>query len=73
MPRTITIRDGRVGSEGLGDEEFAVIGRDGSLQLPPDILEHVPTGSLLRVRLLPNGEVLLGRADQDTNEPEVTA
>ena len=68
MPRRITIRDGRVGSEGVGTEEFAVIGRDGSLQLPPDILEQIPTGSLLRVRLLPSGEVLLGRAEQDGAE-----
>lgn len=61
MPRRITIRDGRVGSEGVGTEEFAVVGRDGSLQLPPDVLEHVPVGSLLRVQLLPDGDVLLGR------------
>ncbi|HEV7206072.1 MAG TPA: ATP-binding cassette domain-containing protein [Jatrophihabitans sp.] len=65
MPRRITIRDGRIGSEGHGTEELAVIGRDGSLQLPPDILEGMPAGSLLRVRRLPGGEVMLERIDGD--------
>jgi ABC-type lipoprotein export system ATPase subunit len=65
MPRRITIRDGRIGSEGHGGEELAVIGRDGSLQLPPEVLEHLPVGSLLRVRLLPNNDVLLERRDGD--------
>ena len=59
MPRTITIRDGRIGAEGRGGEDFAVVGRDGSLQLPPDVREQVPPGTLLRVRLNPDGTVLL--------------
>ncbi|MHB8394997.1 MAG: ABC transporter ATP-binding protein, partial [Candidatus Dormibacteria bacterium] len=33
MPRTVTIRDGRVGAEGRRGEEYAVVGRDGSVQL----------------------------------------
>jgi putative ABC transport system ATP-binding protein len=59
MPRTITIRDGRIGAEGHGGEDFAVLGRDGSLQLPPDIREQIAPGTLLRVRLNPDGTVLL--------------
>jgi putative ABC transport system ATP-binding protein len=59
MPRTITIRDGRIGAEGRGGQDFAVVGRDGSLQLPPDIREQLPAGTLLRVRLNPDGTVLL--------------
>jgi ABC-type lipoprotein export system ATPase subunit len=51
MPRTITIRDGRIGSEGHAGEEFAVVGGDGSVQLPPDVFAAIPAGSLLRVRL----------------------
>ncbi|HEY7049239.1 MAG TPA: ATP-binding cassette domain-containing protein [Jatrophihabitantaceae bacterium] len=51
MPRTITIRDGRIGSEGHAGEQFAVVGRDGSVQLPPDVFVAVPAGSLLRVQL----------------------
>jgi putative ABC transport system ATP-binding protein len=59
MPRTITIRDGRIGAEGHGGEDFAVLGRDGSLQLPPDVREQIPPGTLLRVQLNPDGTVLL--------------
>lgn len=48
--RTITIRDGRVGSEGVHGREYAVVGRDGSLQLPPELFEQFPPGTLLEVR-----------------------
>jgi putative ABC transport system ATP-binding protein len=49
-PRTVTIRDGRVGSEGVHGREYAVVGRDGSLQLPPELSEEFPPGTLLEVR-----------------------
>jgi ABC-type lipoprotein export system ATPase subunit len=48
--RTVTIRDGRVGSEGVHGREYAVVGRDGSLQLPPELFELFPPGTLLEVR-----------------------
>jgi putative ABC transport system ATP-binding protein len=48
--RTVTIRDGRVGSEGVHGREYAVVGRDGSLQLPPELFESFPPGTLLAVR-----------------------
>ena len=48
--RTVTIRDGRVGSEGVHGREYAVVGRDGSLQLPPELFEELPPGTLLEVR-----------------------
>ena len=48
--RTVTIRDGRVGSEGVHGREYAVVGRDGTLQLPPDLFEAFPPGTLLAVR-----------------------
>lgn len=61
--RTVTIRDGRVGSEGVHGREYAVVGRDGSLQLPPELFEEFPPGTLLEVRrdgpeikLLPRSE-----------------
>ncbi|GAA4345640.1 ABC transporter ATP-binding protein [Angustibacter luteus] len=59
LRRTVTIRDGRVGAEGRRGEDFAVVGRDGSIALPPDILEAVPPGSLLRVHLEEDGSVRL--------------
>ena len=46
----MTIRDGRVGSEGRRGEELAVVARDGTVQLPPNILRDIPAGTLLRVR-----------------------
>jgi putative ABC transport system ATP-binding protein len=47
--RAVTIRDGRVGAEGRHGREYAVIGRDGALQLPPDVLDRFPPGTLLEV------------------------
>ncbi|MHB1931363.1 MAG: AAA family ATPase, partial [Acidimicrobiales bacterium] len=49
--RAVTIRDGRIGAEGLGDAEYAVVAVDGSLQLPADALGILPPGSLVRVVL----------------------
>ena len=49
LPRTVTIRDGRVGAEGRRGEEFAVVAGDGSLPLPPRRAGALPPGSLLRV------------------------
>ena len=55
IPRTVTIRDGRVGAEGRHGEEFAVVGSDGSVQLPPDVLEVLPPNTLVRIRRHPDG------------------
>jgi ABC-type lipoprotein export system ATPase subunit len=46
--RTVTIRDGRVGAEGRSGEDFVVVGRDGTVQLPPEMLDALPPGSLAR-------------------------
>jgi ABC-type lipoprotein export system ATPase subunit len=62
--RTVTIRDGRVGAEGRYGVEYAVVGRDGSLHLPPDVLDLLPPDSLVRVIRLTNG-VELRRAGED--------
>jgi ABC-type lipoprotein export system ATPase subunit len=61
--RTITIRDGRVGAEGRHGREYAVVGRDGALQLPPDILERFPPGTLLEVAAEQDGITLTRRPD----------
>jgi len=44
--RTITIRDGKVGAEGRSGEDYLVVARDGSIQLPPDLFDALPPGSL---------------------------
>jgi len=49
LPRTVTIRDGRVGAEGHRGEEYAVIDGAGSVQLSPEVLEVLTPGSLVRV------------------------
>lgn len=59
MRRTITIRDGRVGAEGRLGEDYSVVGRDGSVHLPPEVLDTLPPGTLLRVHPRPDGTVLL--------------
>jgi ABC-type lipoprotein export system ATPase subunit len=48
LGRTITIRDGRVGAEGRAGQEYVVVGRDGGLQLPADLADLFPPGSLAR-------------------------
>lgn len=52
VPRTMTIRDGRIGLEGRRGVELAVVGQDGSVQLPPDLRSEFPPGSLVRIRRL---------------------
>ncbi len=49
FPRSVIIRDGRVGAEGRRGEQFAVVDGSGSLQLPPDVLERFPPSTRLRV------------------------
>jgi putative ABC transport system ATP-binding protein len=49
LGRTVTIRDGRVGSEGHAGEDYLVVSRDGSVQLPTELVEGIlPPGSLVR-------------------------
>jgi putative ABC transport system ATP-binding protein len=55
FPRTVTIRDGRVGSEGRRGEEYAVVDGSGSIQLPPDVLESFPPNTRVRVVRKPGG------------------
>jgi putative ABC transport system ATP-binding protein len=59
MGRTVTIRDGRVGAEGRLGEDYSVVGRDGTVHLPPEVLETLVPGTLLRVHPRPDGTVLL--------------
>jgi len=63
LGRTVTIRDGRVGTEGHAGEDLLVVSRDGSVQLPTEVLEAaLPPGSLARA--IPTAEgVELRRVD----------
>jgi putative ABC transport system ATP-binding protein len=55
MDRTITIRDGCIGVEGRAGEEYLVVGRDGTIQLPEPLLDTLPPGSLATAHRTPNG------------------
>jgi putative ABC transport system ATP-binding protein len=66
--RTVTIRDGRVGAEGRYGVEYAVVGRDGSLHLPQQVLDLLPPDSLVRVIRGENG-VELRRAEEGNLAP----
>ena len=63
LGRTVTIRDGRVGSAGHSGREFVVVGKDGTLTLPADLLDEFPPGSLAEAIRAGDGGVLLRRVD----------
>jgi putative ABC transport system ATP-binding protein len=69
MGRTITIRDGRVGAEGRRGEDYAIVGRDGSLHLPADVLEVFTPGTLVEVFLEVDGTARLIRAGDSAPAP----
>ena len=49
LPRTVTIRDGRIGGEGRSGQEYAVVTADGFIPLPVHLREELPPGTLLRI------------------------
>lgn len=59
LPRTVTIRDGRIGGEGRSGEEYAVVTADGFLPLPAHALVDLPPGTLLRFHLDEHGRYQL--------------
>lgn len=49
LPRTVTIRDGRIGGEGRSGEEYAVVTADGFLPIPGHARDLLPPGTLVRL------------------------
>jgi ABC-type lipoprotein export system ATPase subunit len=49
LPRTVTIRDGRIGGEGRSGQEYAVVTADGFIPLPVNVRQELPPGTLLRL------------------------
>jgi ABC-type lipoprotein export system ATPase subunit len=49
MDRRLAMRDGRIGTEERSGEQYAVIGRDGTVQLPADLADRFPAGGRARV------------------------
>jgi putative ABC transport system ATP-binding protein len=68
LGRTVTIRDGRVGAEGRLGADYVVIGRDGALTLPPELLDALPPGSLAHAIRTEFGVEL--RRAHDIDEPD---
>lgn len=64
LGRTVTIRDGRVGAEGRAGEDYLVVGRDGTVALPVDVLDVLPPGALARAVRTEDG-VRLHRVDPE--------
>ncbi|GAA3713462.1 ABC transporter ATP-binding protein [Microlunatus aurantiacus] len=49
MQRMVRMREGRVGAEGRRHDQYAVIGADGSVQLPEELMVGWPAGSTVMV------------------------
>jgi putative ABC transport system ATP-binding protein len=69
LPRSIAISHGVIGAEGRGDRRFAVVGSDGGLQLPADVMSHYPAGTLFEVKLGDGTIELRPEASQDDQDP----
>jgi putative ABC transport system ATP-binding protein len=48
MPRSVTIRNGRIGSEGRHGFDFGVVDEDGAVHIPDDAAAQFPAGTLVR-------------------------
>ena len=48
MPRSITIRNGRIGSEGRHGFDFGVVDEDGAVHIPDDLATRFPAGTLVQ-------------------------
>jgi putative ABC transport system ATP-binding protein len=47
LPRSITIRNGRIGSEGRHGFDFAVVDEDGAVHIPNELADGFPAGQLV--------------------------
>jgi ABC-type lipoprotein export system ATPase subunit len=65
LPRTITIRDGRVGGEGRRGEEYAVVTPDGFLPLPGHVRDELAPGTLVRFHPSEDGYLLVPEEEPD--------
>jgi ABC-type lipoprotein export system ATPase subunit len=59
LPRTVTIRDGRIGGEGRSGQEYAVVTADGFIPLPVHVREELPPGTLLRLEPTEGGYLIV--------------
>lgn len=64
MPRSITIRNGRIGSEGRHGFDFAVVDEDGAVHIPDDHAGAFPAGSLVQFQQTEDGLLLRPVVDE---------
>jgi ABC-type lipoprotein export system ATPase subunit len=65
LPRTVTIRDGRIGGEGRSGDEYAVVTADGFLPLPSHLRDQLPPGTLVRIDEVGDHVELRAQTDQE--------
>lgn len=65
FPRTVTMKGGRVGSEGHAGAEYAVIGEGGMVHLPEHVSAEWTPGTLVRIEQVQR-HVVMSRPDDDT-------
>jgi ABC-type lipoprotein export system ATPase subunit len=58
MPRSITIRNGRIGSEGRHGFDFGVVDEDGAVHIPDDLADRFPAGTLVQFEETTEGVLL---------------
>jgi ABC-type lipoprotein export system ATPase subunit len=58
MPRSITIRNGRIGAEGRHGFDFGVVDEDGAVHIPDDLAGRFPAGTLVMFEPTADGVVL---------------
>jgi len=68
LPRTVTIRDGRIGGEGRSGEEYAVVTADGFVPLPAHALAELPPGTLLRLHPTDGGYLLVPSEGEEATD-----
>jgi putative ABC transport system ATP-binding protein len=61
FPRTVTMRGGRVGSEGRDGAEYVVVGVDGVVHLPAHVARVWPPGTLVRIEPETRERLVLSR------------
>jgi putative ABC transport system ATP-binding protein len=66
MPRSVTIRNGRIGSEGRHGFDYGVVDEDGAVHIPGELAERFPAGTL--VQFEESGEGLLLRPVEERGD-----
>jgi putative ABC transport system ATP-binding protein len=68
MPRSITIRNGRIGAEGRHGLDFGVVDQDGAVHIPGDLAPRFPAGTLVQFEETEHGVLLRPVNEQGTGE-----